>query len=253
MAYSWIETAPRIVALLPPIGDTDGFDWRGWCEYVQQFMPFDVYYDWHLYDQPYLFKAATHALYWPIGAVVSTRIEFHPNLLRAMEALGMEGQQRNYMANALCYHAYRLALIPVAFTQPSTCHMAEVTTFGPNTCAEILATILIGCERHLDSFCQVIGSYMRWGTNAEFVEWSGSIPLCYFTGTNERIDGPVHEHLISHGEEGIREAVKQLVRRGIYTRRARPKVRTQEVHTERDSSMLLQIRLEQKHWVSCDP
>ena len=113
--------------------------------------------------------------------VVPVRIEFHPGLLDATETLGMEGQQRNYMANALCHNAYRLAITPVAFSEPTTSHMTDVTTFGPNTRAEILATILIGCERHLENFCLVIGSYMRWGTNCDAVEWSGTIPMHYFT------------------------------------------------------------------------
>ena len=58
-SQSWIETAPAVARLQP-----ENFDWEGWCDYVKELLPMDIYYTWHILSQPHTFDYATEALYW---------------------------------------------------------------------------------------------------------------------------------------------------------------------------------------------
>lgn len=232
---TWLETAPKIEAILP-----GKFDWDGWCEYVQDLLPIDVYYTWHISTQPHLFDLAVEALYWNPAVPLPA---FKNCVLSAMESIGASGSQRNYMALGLCHRASRYAIAaPVPGPMPSGDHMSSVNVLTAEAEDTLVNSVLFGYEVEGGRLIDAISWYMQ---DPVTVEWSCIIPLGYITGTksDERQDGSSYEHTCAIAQENARDALKSLLRLGVFTRKVRPQVRLCEIQTFKRTCIKLNLRL----------
>lgn len=234
---SWIETVPLLAKLQP-----DKFDWVGWCEYVKDLLPVDVYYTWHICTQPALFDYATEALYWDPMCPLT---EFDPIVLQSMESLGAFGYQRNYMALCLCAHAAKYSVgTPAPGPLPEPDHMHNVSVFPVELEERIVQHVAFGYLKVASSLIDMLAAYVQ---QPDEQEWSCIIPLSHVLGvkSNEIKDGTVYEHTYAVAQENAREVLTNVLRLGMFTRKVRPRVRLSEIQSTRRTCMQLHLHLPQ--------
>lgn len=232
---SWIETAPLLAKLQPC-----EFDWVGWCEYVKDLLPVDVYYTWHICTQPALYDYATEALYWDPAQPLTA---FDPVVLDTMEAIGARGYQRNYMALCLCAHAAKYSVgRPPPGPMPEPRHMQEISVFSVELEERVVRDVAFGCLNVATSMITMLAEYVQ---NPEEVEWSCIIPLSNVLGVKgkEIKDGVVHEHTYAIAQENARDVLTSVLRCGIFTRKVRPRVRLSEIQSTKQTCMQLHLHL----------
>lgn len=187
-----------------------------------------------------MFDLATEALYWDPSVPLTT---FEDTVLHAMESIGASGYQRNYMALGLCHMASRYVVGPgFKGAMPTGDHMSSVNVLTAEAEDTLVNNVLFGYEVEADRLIDAIAWYMQ---DPVALDWSCTIPMAYITGTDtdERQDGASYEHACAIAQENARDALKSLLRLGIFTRKAKPQVRLFEVQTFKQTCIKLQLRL----------
>ena len=233
---NWIETAHAVERLLP-----DNFDWRGWCVHVHDKLPVEVYHAWHIHCQPMLFQWAEEALYWKPDEKLTT---FSEHYLELTECLGLCGYQRNFFLIRVCGQAKKYTILNnVALgASISNEHMLSIPVLSPEIVSIVRHDFLFGCDANLDYVLHTLSSYVK---NPKSTEIACVIPIGYITGQScdEHVDGVGFEQCCAMAQDLCREALRTIVKMGIYTRNKNPTVRFCEVQLGKKTCIRIQANL----------